>query len=66
MLSWQIYKVASALKKEFGWNVNYLQKPMACGVQIGSRQGFDPERFCADMERALAMVNENPDAYEGE
>lgn len=61
----KIYKVASALKKHYGWNVNYLQRPIACGVQVGSRQGFDPHQFCRDLESALAKVNENPGDYEG-
>jgi sphinganine-1-phosphate aldolase len=61
----KIYKVAAALKQHFGWGVNYLQKPVAIGVQIGSRNGFDPELFCGDLKKALALVNENPNDYSG-
>jgi hypothetical protein len=35
----QCYQVASAMKKHFNWQMNFLQKPIAVGLQIGSRKG---------------------------
>lgn len=61
----RIYQVAAALKKNYGWSVNYFQNPIACGVQIGSRRGFDSEQFCKDLQASLQLVEQHPEDYSG-
>ncbi len=61
----KVYQVAAAMKKHFGWNFNYLQKPLAVGIQVGARHNIDPAEFCRDLEKSLAFVEADPVAYSG-
>lgn len=62
----RVYQVAAAMKQHYGWNnLNYFQRPLACGIQVGSRAGADPAKFCADLAASLALVEQSPSEYSG-
>lgn len=60
------YQVAVAMKEVGEWNLNYMQNPVCCQVQIGYRQhGWDADKFVTDLREALARVDANPEKYSG-
>ena len=61
----KIYKVACCMKEKYGWNINYLQKPMCCGIQIGRRHDFDSDKFLTELQQAVDEVNADPEKYSG-
>lgn len=61
----KVYQVAAAMKEHFGWSLNYLQKPVACGLQVGTRSTFDPHEWLRNLQTSLEHVQKEPERYSG-